>query len=85
MKLNTDVYLNKAFNWQNLGVYLIGRKQKNSQIEPKINFLAQFRPFLNISFKKRENICFIILLSLFKNVCCFWGVLTKSPPKSSLR
>ena len=41
MKLNTDVYLNKAFNWQNLGVYLIGRKQKNSQIEPKNQFFSR--------------------------------------------
>ena len=70
----------KFFIWQNLGVCFIGCKMIQ-----KINFLAQFRPFLNTSKNcsiSDESSC---LSSLVKNVDCFWGVLAKNPPKISVK
>ena len=80
MKLTTDIILIRSFIWQNLGVCLIGCKMSQ-----KINFLAQIRQFLNTSKNCSISDTSSCLSSLVKNEDCFWGVLAKNSPKSSVK
>ena len=59
-------------------------KQKNSQNEPKNQFLAQVGPFLNNSKNCSISDAASCLSSLVKNIGCFWGVLAKNPKAAKM-
>ena len=72
--------LMRSFISQILGGSLIACKMSK-----KINFLAQFGPFLNTSKNCSISDASSCLSSLAKNVGCFWGARAKNPTKSSVK
>ena len=83
------IYLKKVFQlakfWGAYRRVYEGVNEKSLKMNKKINFLAQIWPYLNTSKNCSIFDTSSCLSPPVKNVGCFWRVLTKNPPKSSLK
>ena len=83
MKLTINIYLNKVFHlaksWD------VSHRVYKDVNKKTLNFLAQFRPLLNNLKNCSISDASSCLSKLITNVGCFWGVLAKTPPKSSVK